>query len=102
MLQTTEAQSSNIDIDRVNELIKVSRRPFSFLSFTANSAKTNHFCINILYTHSQGNMQRSKIVADSIQEARTQILKVFDHKMPVSDIIHRCASKRNFKKREKV
>lgn len=47
-------------------------------------------------------MQRSKIVADSIHEARAQILKIFDHKTPVSDIIHRCASKRNFKKREKV
>lgn len=49
----------------------------------------------------QGNMQRSKIVADSINEARVQILKVFDHKSHVSDIIHRCASKRNLKKREK-
>lgn len=47
-------------------------------------------------------MQRSKIVADSINEARAQILKVFDHKSHVSDIIHRCASKRNFKKREKM
>lgn len=49
----------------------------------------------------QGNMQRSKIVSDSINEARIQILKVFDHKSHVSDIIHRCASKRNLKKREK-
>lgn len=46
-------------------------------------------------------MQRSKIVTDSINEARQQILKVFDHKTYVSDIIHRCASKRNLKKREK-
>ncbi|XP_031641042.1 mucin-12 isoform X2 [Contarinia nasturtii] len=49
----------------------------------------------------KGNMQRSKIVSDSINEARVQILKVFDHKSHVSDIIHRCASKRNLKKREK-
>lgn len=47
-------------------------------------------------------MQRSKIVADSINEARVQIFKVFDHKSPVSELIHRCASKRNFKKRDKV
>lgn len=46
-------------------------------------------------------MQRSKIVSDSINEAKLTIQKVFDHKTPVSDIIHRCASKRNLKKREK-
>ncbi|KAJ6645597.1 Histone deacetylase complex subunit [Pseudolycoriella hygida] len=50
----------------------------------------------------KGNMQRSKIVSDGINEARSQILKIFDHKTPVSDIISRCASKRNFKKREKT
>lgn len=47
-------------------------------------------------------MQRSKIVSDGINEARTQILKIFDHKPHVTDIIQRCASKRNFKKREKT
>ncbi|XP_037033626.1 histone deacetylase complex subunit SAP130-A isoform X2 [Bradysia coprophila] len=50
----------------------------------------------------KGNMQRSKIVTDGITDARSQILKIFDHKTPVSDIISRCASKRNFKKREKT
>lgn len=54
------------------------------------------------FTTEQGNMQRSKIVADGITDARSQILKIFDHKTPVSDIISRCASKRNFKKREKT
>lgn len=50
----------------------------------------------------KGNMQRSKIIIDGINEARTQIMKIFDHKTHVSDIIQRCAStKRNFKKREK-
>lgn len=46
-------------------------------------------------------MQRSKIIIDGINDARSQILKIFDHKPNVSDIIQRCASKRNFKKREK-
>lgn len=46
-------------------------------------------------------MQREKIIIDGINDARTQLMKVFDHKSPVADIIHRCASKRNFKKREK-
>ncbi|XP_055529596.1 histone deacetylase complex subunit SAP130-A [Wyeomyia smithii] len=50
----------------------------------------------------KGNMQRSKIIIDGINEARTQIMKIFDHKTHVSDIIQRCASKRNFKKREKT
>lgn len=50
----------------------------------------------------KGNMQRSKITVDGISEARTQIMKIFDHKPHVADIIHRCASKRNFKKREKI
>uniref|UniRef100_A0A182SAM6 Histone deacetylase complex subunit SAP130 C-terminal domain-containing protein n=1 Tax=Anopheles maculatus TaxID=74869 RepID=A0A182SAM6_9DIPT len=49
-----------------------------------------------------GNMQRSKIIIDGINEARTQIMKIFQHKPHVSDIILRCASKRNFKKREKT
>lgn len=49
----------------------------------------------------KGNMQRSKIIIDGINEARTQIMKIFDHKTHVSDIIQRCTSKRNLKKREK-
>ncbi|XP_058829305.1 mucin-2 [Topomyia yanbarensis] len=50
----------------------------------------------------KGNMQRSKITIDGINEARAQIMKIFDHKTHVSDIIQRCGSKRNFKKREKT
>lgn len=46
-------------------------------------------------------MQRSALVTEGISEARTQMMKIFDHKAPVADIIQRCASKRNFKKREK-
>lgn len=98
MLQCMEAHEQNSDVDRVNELIKVNI--------------TFQFCITLIidiyflkcdisFISFQGNMQRSKIVSDSINEARVQILKVFDHKSHVSDIIHRCASKRNLKKREK-
>ncbi|XP_068142081.1 histone deacetylase complex subunit SAP130-B isoform X2 [Drosophila tropicalis] len=50
----------------------------------------------------KGNIQRSKIISDGIGEAQNQLMKIFDHKPHVSDIINRCASKRNFKKREKV
>lgn len=43
-------------------------------------------------------MQRSKVLSDQIIEARTQVMKIFDHKPHVSDIIGRCASKRPYKK----
>lgn len=46
-------------------------------------------------------MQRSKIINDSVVEAKSQVMKIFDHEHHVTDIINRCASKRNFKKREK-
>lgn len=49
----------------------------------------------------QGNLQRIKIINDGMLEAKSNIMKIFDHKVHVSDIINRCASKRNFKKREK-
>lgn len=92
MLQCMEAHNQSSDVDRVNDLIKV--------SIVSNDI-TKLNVIFIEFSVSQGNMQRTKIVSDSINEARAQILKVFDHKSHVSDIIHRCASKRNFKKREK-
>ncbi|XP_057670955.1 histone deacetylase complex subunit SAP130-B isoform X1 [Diorhabda carinulata] len=49
----------------------------------------------------KGNLQRIKIINDGMVEAKTSIMKIFDHKVHVTDIINRCASKRNFKKREK-
>ncbi|XP_065362308.1 histone deacetylase complex subunit SAP130 isoform X2 [Calliphora vicina] len=50
----------------------------------------------------KGNMQRSKIIVDGVSDAQNQIMKIFEHKSHVSDIINRCASKRNYKKRDKV
>lgn len=46
-------------------------------------------------------MQRSKITNDGLLESKSQVMKIFDHKEHVADIINRCASKRNFKKRDK-
>lgn len=98
MLTCMEAHDQNSDVDRVNELIKVIEIvKLKFYFVTSNGKNSFYF----FFTSTQGNMQRSKIVSDSINEARVQILKVFDHKSHVSDIIHRCASKRNLKKREK-
>lgn len=89
MLKCMEGQNSNPDVDRVCDLIKVSDL-FVFLRILSDLK-----CV------AQGNMQRNKIVADGIDDAKAQILRVFEHKAPVADIINRCASKRNFKKREK-
>ncbi|SPP77285.1 mucin-19 isoform X2 [Drosophila guanche] len=50
----------------------------------------------------KGNIQRCKIITEGINESQNQIMKIFEHKPHVSDIINRCASKRNFKKRDKI
>ncbi|XP_067007404.2 histone deacetylase complex subunit SAP130 isoform X2 [Anabrus simplex] len=49
----------------------------------------------------KGNMQRSKVIKDQMEEAKCQVMKIFDHKCHVTDIISRCANKRSMKKREK-
>ncbi|XP_026750467.1 mucin-5AC isoform X1 [Galleria mellonella] len=46
----------------------------------------------------KGNIQRSKIVCEGIQEARDDILRVFTHRNFVSDILTRQADKRCFRK----
>ncbi|XP_052873159.1 mucin-19 [Anopheles cruzii] len=74
----------------------------SSASGSVSSIKSSSTDIERINDLLKGNMQRSKIVMDGINEARTQIMKIFDHKPRVSDIILRCASKRNFKKREKT
>ncbi|KPJ08791.1 hypothetical protein RR48_07851 [Papilio machaon] len=49
-----------------------------------------------------GNIQRSKIVCEGIQEAREDILRVFKHRNFVSDILTRQADKRSYKKKKNV
>lgn len=51
----------------------------------------------------KGNMQRSRVIADQLLEAKATVMKIFDHKPHVNDIIHRSSGKREriFKKREK-
>ncbi|XP_045535499.1 dual specificity protein kinase splA [Papilio machaon] len=46
----------------------------------------------------KGNIQRSKIVCEGIQEAREDILRVFKHRNFVSDILTRQADKRCYRK----
>ncbi|KAJ9583258.1 hypothetical protein L9F63_022391 [Diploptera punctata] len=49
----------------------------------------------------KGNMQRSKVIKDGMQEAKCQVMKIFEHKSHVADIISRCANKRSLKKLHK-
>jgi histone deacetylase complex subunit SAP130 len=44
-------------------------------------------------------MQRSRLIIDSFNDSKTQLMKIFEHKEHAADIVNRCASKRNFKKR---
>ncbi|XP_075214063.1 uncharacterized protein LOC142320247 isoform X2 [Lycorma delicatula] len=50
----------------------------------------------------KGNIQRSKVIKDQMQEAKTQVMKIFDHKGHVTEILTRCVSKRSVKKRDRV
>lgn len=92
-LESMEAHNPSPDVDRVSELLKVHH----IISSQLKPLFTYYYYDYFL----QGNMQRGKIIIDGINDARSQLMKVFDHKSHVADIIHRCASKRNFKKREK-
>ncbi|XP_063228566.1 histone deacetylase complex subunit SAP130-like [Bacillus rossius redtenbacheri] len=58
--------------------------------------------VNRLNELIKGNMQRSKIIKDQMQEAEIQVKKIVDHKDHVTDIISKCANKRYVKKREKM
>ncbi|EDO63307.1 AGAP012273-PA [Anopheles gambiae str. PEST] len=91
---------------QIEDLCDLESQAYGELGQMLQACVTNYFPLgglpNILYSPTQGNMQRSKIIIDGINDARTQIMKIFKHKPHVSDIILRCASKRNFKKREKT
>lgn len=50
----------------------------------------------------QGNIQRSKVITDQLQEAKCQVMKLFDHKCQVTDVLNRLSSRRSGKKRERV
>ncbi|KAL1490491.1 hypothetical protein ABEB36_013176 [Hypothenemus hampei] len=73
------------------------------LKFTESeeSSKENDKEVNRVNELIKGNLQRIKIINDGMLDAKCQIMKVFDHQRHVNDILSRCVSKRNFKKREK-
>lgn len=95
VLKRLETKESGSDVEKINELIKVRYNDHIF------NVKVilKLFFLQLTYTHSQGNVQRSKLIIDSLNDSKTQLMKIFDHKDHAADIINRCASKRNFKKR---
>lgn len=99
MQKTFEPQIEETDVFNVSEMFKVRPRP----TFSLHHSLVYLFIawISFILPRIQGNFQRCRLIADTLNDARQQILKVFEHKTYVSDIIHRCASKRNLKKREK-
>ncbi|XP_029661889.1 histone deacetylase complex subunit SAP130-B isoform X2 [Formica exsecta] len=49
----------------------------------------------------KGNMQRSSLISEGMNEARTQLVTIFQHKGPITDLLQRCGNKRAQKKRDK-
>ncbi|XP_012257247.1 histone deacetylase complex subunit SAP130 isoform X2 [Athalia rosae] len=49
----------------------------------------------------KGNMQRSSLISEGMNEARTQLVAIFQHKGHVTEILQRCGNKRTHKKRDK-
>ncbi|XP_072766825.1 uncharacterized protein [Anoplolepis gracilipes] len=49
----------------------------------------------------KGNMQRSILISEGMNEARTQLVTIFQHKGPITDLLQRCGNKRAQKKRDK-
>lgn len=53
------------------------------------------------YVNFQGNIQRCQLFADQMQEAKTAMLKILDHKKRITEIINKHHSKRPVKKKER-
>ncbi|XP_032689215.1 histone deacetylase complex subunit SAP130-A isoform X2 [Odontomachus brunneus] len=49
----------------------------------------------------KGNLQRSTLVSEGMNEARLQLGGIFQHKQPIIEILQRCGNKRAQKKRDK-
>ncbi|KAH8334849.1 hypothetical protein KR074_003317 [Drosophila pseudoananassae] len=89
-------------MEDLNESEMVSLGQLETMLQALEKDKDKHSDIERVSELLKGNIQRSKIITDGINEAQNQLMKIFEHKPHVSDIISRCASKRNFKKREKM
>ncbi|XP_076269949.1 sin3A-associated protein 130 isoform X2 [Rhynchophorus ferrugineus] len=87
------AEQEQTVYDQLSELLKITESEENLKQCDKEVNRVNELI--------KGNLQRIKIINDGMLEAKCQIMKIFDHQRHVSDIIKRCSSKRNFKKREK-
>ena len=87
-------KNSDRDLMRVNELIKV--RITILISITWLWFRFDQFFLL------QGNLQRSKVIRDGLEDSKNQVQKIFDHKPRAEEIIQRYMYKRLAKKREKL
>ncbi|XP_030751138.1 histone deacetylase complex subunit SAP130 [Sitophilus oryzae] len=88
------AEQEQTVYDQLTELLKVTESEENSKQIDKEVNRVNELI--------KGNLQRIKIINDGMLEAKCQIMKIFDHQRHVNDIVNRCASKRNFKKREKI
>ena len=58
--------------------------------------------IGMVHELTQGNIQRCQLVADQLDEAKTSMLKILDHKTRILEIINKHHSKRPVKKKERT
>ncbi|XP_064638401.1 histone deacetylase complex subunit SAP130-like [Lineus longissimus] len=49
----------------------------------------------------QGNIQRSQLIVDQLEEARSSMIKILDHKQKIMEIVNKHHSKRPVKKKER-
>ena len=49
----------------------------------------------------KGNMQRSSLISEGMNEAKAQLVTIFQHKDHVANMLQRCGNKRAQKKRDK-
>ncbi|XP_062609717.1 histone deacetylase complex subunit SAP130-like isoform X1 [Saccostrea cucullata] len=57
--------------------------------------------LSMMHELTQANIQRCKLIMDQLEESRTNMLKVLDHKQKISEIINKHVSKRPIKKKER-
>ncbi|XP_052216081.1 histone deacetylase complex subunit SAP130-A-like isoform X2 [Dreissena polymorpha] len=56
----------------------------------------------VIHELTQGNIQRCSLLTDQLNEAKTQMLKVLEHKPKISEIVSKHMSKRPIKKKERT
>ncbi|XP_033760170.1 histone deacetylase complex subunit SAP130-A-like isoform X2 [Pecten maximus] len=58
--------------------------------------------LGLLHELTQGNIQRSRLISDQLEEAKSNMFKVLDHKTKITEIINKHMSKRPIKKKERT